>query len=112
NPIAFQYYDNAARINPENTDIKYARARLLQDLGDYDAAIAHYRQLDSIGNGCPNCCYNVGAIFLEIKKDRKKAVAWFTKAIQEEPAYLEAYFARGYAYSLIGDKQHARKDYQ
>jgi tetratricopeptide (TPR) repeat protein len=111
-PLAFQYYDNAARINPANDDVKYARAKLLQDLGKADEAIAAYEKLIASGNGCPNCCYNIGAIYLNIKEDRKKALEWFTKAIETEPGYGEAYFARGYTYSLLGRKDEAREDYR
>ena len=69
NPLAFEYYDNVLRINPDHRDVKYARAKLLQDLGRTDEAIAAYEALVASGGGCPNCCYNLGAIYLDLKKD-------------------------------------------
>jgi tetratricopeptide (TPR) repeat protein len=111
-PLAFQYFDNAARINPGNKDVKYARAKLLQDLGKLDEAISEYEKLEKENKGCPNCSYNIGAIYLQLKNEPGKALEWFTKAIVSEPQYVEAYFARGYAYARLGKKDEARADYR
>ncbi len=112
NPLAMEYYNNALRINPTGHDILYARAKLLQDLGKTDEAIKEYQNILAKNTNCDNCDYNLGAIYLEIKKDNKKALEHFTKAITTNPNYPEAYFARGYTYSQLNDKESARADYQ
>jgi len=111
NPIAFQYYDNVLRVNPSSSSAVYARAKLLQDLGRTDEAIAAYEKIVAANPRCENCYYNLGAIWLEVKKDPKKALEYFTKAIEINPSYVEAYFARGYTYTKLKDKESAKADY-
>lgn len=112
NPLALEYYDNALRINSVNENARYARARLLQDLNKTEEAIAGYESILAVNKNCENCLYNLGAIYLEIKKDTKKALEYFTKALEVNPNYLEAYFARGYTYSALKDKASAEADYK
>ena len=112
NPLAFDYYASALRLNPASQDILYARAKLLQDLGKMDQAISEYQAIITKYKTCDNCYYNLGAIYLTIKKDNQKALENFTKAIGQNPNYLEAYFARGYTYSKLGDKENAKADYK
>lgn len=112
NPIALDYYNNALSINPNHEEANYAKAKLLQDIGKIDEALAQYDAILAKDKDCENCYYNRGAIYLEIKKDVKKAVAEFSKAIEINPNYVQAYFARGYAYSKLKDKESAKADYQ
>lgn len=112
NPLALEYYDNILRINSANENARYARARLLQDLNKTEDAIAGYESILAKNKNCENCLYNLGAIYLEIKKDNKKALEYFTKAVEANPNYLEAYFARGYTYSTLKDKTSAEADYK
>lgn len=111
NPLAMQYYENVLRIHPQREDALYARAIFLQNLGKIDEAIAEYEGMIKIDSKCERCYYNIGALLLEIKKDPKKSIEKFTLAIEIKPDYVEAYFARGYAYSLIKDKESAKADY-
>lgn len=111
NPIAFDYYNNVLKINPANEDARYGRAKLLQDLGKADEAIKEYMEIVAVNKNCENCYYNMGAIYFELKKDNKKAIELFTKAIAVNPNYIEAYFARGYTYASQKDKINARTDY-
>lgn len=111
NPIAFEYYKNVLAINPRHTDALYARAKLMQDLGKMDDAIHAYLELIKLNATCEFCYYNLGAIYLELKKDNKKALSYFTKAIEIKPDYTEAYFARAYTYTKLKDKISAKADY-
>lgn len=111
NPIALDYYQNVLRISPENQNAKYARAKLLQDLGKIDEAVKEYETILATNKTCANCYYNLGAIYLEIKKEPKKALEQFTKAIELDPNYVEAYFARAYTYTKLKDKESAKADY-
>lgn len=112
NPIALEYYQSALRINPNNNDTKYARAKFLQDIEKIDEAIKEYETLASKTKTCEHCYYNLGAIYLNVKKDNKKALEYFSKAIELNPSYIEAYFARGYTYSKLNDKENAKADYK
>lgn len=112
NPLALEYYQSVLQINPNNNEAKYARAKFLQDIGKIDEAIKEYETVVLENKTCENCYYNLGAIYLNIKKDNKKAVECFTKAIEINPSYIEAYFARGYSYSKLKDKENAKADYK
>ena len=111
NPIGLDYYNTVLKINPNNENAKYARAKLLQDLGKMDDAVREYEAILHMDKNCENCYYNLGAIYLNVKKDNKKALEAFTKAIEVNPNYVEAYFARGYTYALLKDKESAKADY-
>ncbi len=111
NPIALEYYNNALKINPYNDNTIYARAKLLQDIGKIDEAIIEYKSILTKNKNCENCYYNLGAIYLEIKKDNKIALENFTNAIALNPNSAQAYFARGYTYSKLKDKASAKADY-
>jgi len=110
-PLALEYYNNVLRIDPNNVGALYARAKFLQDVGKIDEAIKEYEALAAKSASCDDCYYNMGAIFLELKKDPKKAVGYFTKAIEVNRNFGAAYFARGYSYSLLNDKTSAKADY-
>ncbi|MDP3555879.1 MAG: tetratricopeptide repeat protein [Bacteroidota bacterium] len=111
NPIALEYYNNALKVNPYNENTIYARAKLLQDIGKTDEAITEYNSILQKNKSCENCYYNLGAIYLEIKKDNKAALENFTNAIMLNPNFAQAYFARGYTYAKLKDKESAKADY-
>ena len=111
NTIALEYYDNAIRINPTATDALYAKAKLLQDLNKTDAAVLLYNQILKIDSLNEFSLYNLGAINLGVKKDAEKALDYFTQAINSNPKYAEAYFARGVCYEELKDKHNAYADY-
>jgi tetratricopeptide (TPR) repeat protein len=111
NPIALEYYNNVLRLQPAHPQARYARAKLLQDLGKADDALTEYGEILKSDPSCDNCEYNCGAIYLQIKKDPKKALEHFSKAIAINKNSLSAYLARGYTYSLLKDKASARADY-
>lgn len=112
NPVALEYLNNALRVSPSHAQALYAKAKFYQDTEQYDVAISEYEKALTKLPGCETCAYNLGAIYLNIKKDYKKALEQFSKAIAINPNYLEAYFARGYTYFLLGDKNAARAEYK
>ncbi len=111
NAIAFEYYDNAISVNPMRTDGLYAKAKLLQDVEKTDEALVLYNQILKIDSLHTFSLYNIGAIELEIKKDPKSALVHFTKAINADPKYAEAYFGRGVCYQELKDKNNAYADF-
>lgn len=110
NTIALEYYDNAIRLDP-TVEVFYAKAKLLQDLGKYDEAIGMYEQIIKQDPQNEFSLYNLGAIQLEVKKDVMKAIDYFTKAIEANPKYAEAYFGRGVCYEQLKEKKNAYEDY-
>lgn len=111
NPIAFEYYDNALNVKPNSVEVLYAKAKLLQDLKRIPEAIAQYETLLKIDASHASSLYNLGAIELEHHQDANKALAYFSKAIEAQPKYAEAYFARAVCHQELKDKDNAVADY-
>ncbi len=111
NPLAFEYFDNALRLKPGNESAMYAKAKLLQDMNKVAEAIAEYEKMLSINKDNTMVLYNMGAIYLDRKKDAEKAIDYFSKAIASDPKYTEAYFARGVCYEVLKDIPNAKADY-
>lgn len=112
NPLAIEYYDNAMRLQPHSLEAYYNKGIFLQDMGEYDAALQTYKQLLDINPAYKFAHYNVGAVtLLKDANNYKEALPSFTKAIESDPNYAEAYFARGTCYKELGDKNAAREDF-
>ena len=111
NPLALDYYNNTLSLNPENQNALYARARYYQAIGETEKAIIEYKNMVSKVKSCDQCYYNLGAIYFGLKNNPEQAVEYFTKAIEVNPNYLEAYFARAFIYAKLKDKTSAKADY-
>lgn len=112
NTIAFEYYNNALRINPTSTEVLYAKAKLFQDLNQIKEAVTLYNQILKNDSTHLFSIYNLGAIEFSINKNPNKAIDYFSKAININPKYTEAYFARGACYQELKNKSNALADYQ
>ena len=51
------------------------------------------------------------ARIFEIEGGHDRAIADYTEAIRVDPKFAQAYFNRGRAYEIIGDKAKAREDF-
>ena len=111
NALAFEYYNNALAINPVSSDALYAKAKLYQDLGKTKEAVEIYNQILKTNPSHVFSMYNLGAIEFGINKNPLKAIDYFTNAINANPKYAEAYFARGACYQELKDKNNAMADY-
>lgn len=112
NPLAFDYYANALRVDPGYVNAQYAKAKLMQDLGKYDEAITEYIALLNKDKSYAQANYNLGAIYLDVKGSYEKAIEYFNKALEQNEEWPAAYFARGYSYAKLGNKINATADYK
>ena len=111
NPLAFEYYDNALRLKPNNENVLFAKARLLQDLNKTEEAIVAYKAILLINKNNEDVLYNLGAISFGKKKNVNEAIDYFSKAIAVNPQFIEAYFARGVCFEGLKDIDNAKADY-
>ncbi len=111
NPLAFEYFNNALKLQPNSQEALYAQAKLLQDLNKLTECIAAYEKLLAINKDHIHTLYNLGAIYFDKKDDVNKAIDYFSKAIAVDPKYTEAYFARGYCFQKLKDYNNAKADY-
>jgi len=112
NPLAFEYFNNVLRIDPNYNHALYARAKLLQDLDKYNEALEEYSKLLNLNPEYAEAHYNSGAIYLDVKKEYGKAADYFTQAIKHNNSWSAAYFARGYSRAKLGLKKEAADDYR
>lgn len=111
NPLAMEYYNNALKLRPNDENTLFAKAKLLQDLNRIEECIVMYQQVLKMNKNNKNVLYNLGAISLNMKKDAKTAIDYFSNAIAVDPKYTEAYFARGVSFEMLKDMNNAKADY-
>ena len=109
--LATDYLKNALNIKPKNKEALYMLGMFYQDNGQYDKAIESYATLSAIDTTFRNAPYNTGYIYLVYLKDFKLSAKFFSDAIKRDPAYVDAWFNRGYANELAGDYKNAYNDY-
>lgn len=110
-PLALEYLNTALRIEPNNTNALYALAMYYQDLNQMDKAEEAYKQILDINANHKESWHNRGYIELFTYGDYAQAIDFFTRAIQCDSTYAEAWVNRGCAYELSGDRQHANDDF-
>lgn len=109
--LALEYYNNALRLNPTSSEALYAKAKWFQDIGQFKEATAGYEQILKNDPKHVFSMYNLGAIEFGVNKNAQKAIDYFTNAINTDPKYAEAYFARGACYQELKDRDNASADY-
>lgn len=114
-PEAIPHYLNALIVDPNNEVANYNLALLYSELGDIDKAKEQYNILLSVskeGIYAKNALYNLGYISANIDGDYEQAISYFTKAIEMDNLFTEAYYGRGEAYEQTGKYEEARTDYE
>ena len=112
NPLAIQYFNNALRVDPKSTEVVYMVGKFYQDTKKYGPATEAYQKLLQMDPNHRHAMYNLGAIEYVAGKDREKAMGYFTRAINTDPQYAEAYLARGICYEDLKDFDNAIADYK
>jgi len=110
-PLAISYYKNALAIKPNDKILNYNLGKLYQDLGEYDLAIELYHNLLSIDPRSYPAYNNLGYIALNFEDNYEEAVRFFTKAIEIDSMYDQAWCNRGVAYEYLEDWARARADF-
>jgi tetratricopeptide (TPR) repeat protein len=111
-PLAGSYFKAATETEPNKPEAYYLLGLTYQEQGMLTEAVNTYNQLLAIAPDFKEAYYNLGYINLVYTQDFEMARQYFTKAIELDPAYIDAIFNRGYSYELLGDVQAARKDYR
>lgn len=112
-PLGIDHYQNALHVDPANAEINYNLGLFYRDLGRSEEAKEQFRHLVSIlhsGEYVANAYYQLGYFAMQ-EADYKEAVAMFTKAIETDPQFVDAYAARGETYENLAQFDQARADY-
>ena len=110
-PLAIEYLNTAIRLEPRNTNAIYALALHYQDINQVDKAEELYKQILDINANQKNAWHNRAYIQLFTYGDYTQAIEYFTRAIQCDSTFVEAWVNRGCAYELAGDLTHALDDF-
>jgi len=124
-PLAFSYYKNALEVAPNDKILNYNLGKLYQDfgalelergtpfknIGEFELAKEQYKHLIAIDPRSYPAYNNLGYIALVYEDNYEEAVHYFTKAIQIDSLYDQAWCNRGIAYYYLGEWQKARADY-
>ncbi len=112
NDLAITYYNNAIKLDTSAINAYYNLGLYYQNNDYLNEAISTYNVIIEIDSMFPNSYYNIGYIYLELLKVPDMAVYNFTKAIEANPYYKEAYFNRALCFEEVGNVMQAHKDYK
>jgi len=124
-PLAISYYNNALNVTPNDKILNYNLGKLYQDLGalemergkpfkeivEFELAKEQYQNLITIDPRSYPAYNNLGYIALVYEDNYVEAVRYFTKAIELDSLYDQAWCNRGIAYFYLEDWQNAREDF-
>lgn len=105
------YLKNALDLQPKSLEALYAYAICCQQKGDYEEAIETYHAILSI-NAYKEPFFNLGFIHQEYLENYDVAIENYTKAINLEPKYFEAFYNRAKCYERKGQNKLAELDYR
>jgi len=109
---ALQYYNNALRTNPNNTDALTMKAFHLSNfMNDLEGAQDIYRDLLKVDPKNKTAYHNSGLLYLDMDS-LDKAFFRFTEAIRVSPTAVESIYYRGVTAELKGDVSRAKDDYE
>ncbi|MGK0363240.1 MAG: tetratricopeptide (TPR) repeat protein [Saprospiraceae bacterium] len=109
---ALQYYNNAIRIDPKNTDALTMKAFHLSNImNNLEEAQVIYRDLLKIDSKNKTAYHNSGLLYLDMDS-LDRAFMRFTEAIKASPTAVESIYYRGVTSELKGDVSAAKDDYE
>ena len=111
NHMALDYFNDALSIDPNSTETHYAKGKLLQDVGDYDNALAEYNTILQTSPDNQDATFNIGAIYYEQKK-YDDAIEKFNLTIKRDENFFRGYYGRGRCYEAKKEKDKAIDDYK
>ena len=109
NNLAKEYFRNALRVDSNSLEALYAFGMICQESGDFNEAIETYYKILSI-NEYREPYFNLGYIHQEYLKVYDVAIENYTKAIELDPKYIQAYYNRGLSYEQLDNKKKAEED--
>jgi len=109
---ALQYYNNALRIEPRNTDALTMKAFHLSNImNNLEAAQLIYRDLLKVDPKNKTAFHNSGLLYLDMDS-LDQAFIRFTEAVKVSPTAVESIYYRGVTSELRGDVSAAKDDYE
>ena len=111
-PICEGYFSNAIRIRPNSEEALYGRGLWYQEHDEFDKAIQDYTSIIKINPKNKSAHFNLGYLHQVHLKVYSEAVKHFSRAIEVDPQYAEAYLNRGLCFESMGNIVAAKKDFE
>jgi tetratricopeptide (TPR) repeat protein len=111
-PLAEQYYSTAITLRPRSVEAWYDKGMYYQENGQDSAALDCYKQIMAIDARNALAWYNSGYIRMEHLHDLNGAEQDFSKAIELEPGYADAWYNRGLVMERKNELDSAAANYQ
>lgn len=112
NPLAVEYFTTAARLFPNNLEIRFNAGLVFQHFSFYDKAITEYDYVISADSTYYQAYYNQGYVYVNGTGNYEAAVESFTNAIKVDSSSYKAWYNRGFTYEVIGKYKLAELDYR
>jgi tetratricopeptide (TPR) repeat protein len=106
---ALEAFTQAVRVNPRNTEARYARGSTLHQLGRLGQAIEDFNAVIGINPQFGLAYNNRGLAYAQIGQ-RERAIQDFDQAIRLEPKFAPAFNNRGLTYRELGQPERAIDD--
>ena len=111
-PLAEQYYNTAIELRPSSVEAWYGKGLWAQNNGHDSVAMVCYERIKELDAMNPLPWYNIGYIKLEHIGDPNGAKADFSKAIDLNTNYADAWYSRGVAMERTQQPDSAAANYQ
>jgi len=109
--MAIDYFNNALKSIPDSPEAMYNLGMLYQENGNPDKALNIYAEMLKINARNKLALYNSGYINLVYLTKYKEGYDFFSRALDVDSLYVDAWYNRGYSAELSGDYAKARHDY-
>lgn len=97
-------YEKVLELDPSHVDALTNLGRLLQEDGELEAAVVHYRRaLESAGGDAPTAAFNLGLALEDLGRVRAAADAYET-ALTADPGFADAHYNLSGLYERAGDR--------
>ncbi|RYD55808.1 MAG: tetratricopeptide repeat protein [Sphingobacteriales bacterium] len=110
-PIAFQYYDKAFKMDTTDVFPIYAKGVYMQDRKQYEKAKEFYKEAILRDQQYANAYFNMGYILMQ-QDSFEKARRQYDLLTKIEIGDFEAYYNRGLCSEMMGKKEDAMADYR
>jgi tetratricopeptide (TPR) repeat protein len=108
--LAIADFDEAIRLQPEQSDSFYNRGLAFYQKGQYGSAIHDFDKAIQLAPKDAAALVGRGAAYRE-SGQYERAIDDFNEAIKLEPHHATSFAARGLAYDLMGQHRRAIEDY-
>jgi tetratricopeptide (TPR) repeat protein len=107
---AIQCYDEALRLNPQDSKVYNNRGTAYRALGQHEQALKDYDKAIELNPWYPHAYNNRGLVYRALGQ-HEQAVKDFDMVIQLHPWYPYAYNSRGLVFRALGQHEKAIQDF-